>query len=348
MKNLFIPILLLTMILISCEKESTNIYISDHLFLRSNKADMPIFVEGNYASKDFVIVLHGGPGDDILVFKELFGPFTDKLEENYVMVYWQQRCAGSSQGNVDSENIQLSDYVTDMEKLIILLKHQYGNDINVYLMGHSWGGALGSMFLLKDNNQMNIKGWIEICGNHDFPLTFQLEQEKIIATGKNQIAIGNNTETWNNLIEKANNCDLNTIEGKLAIYVLTDEAYKLMVSVDSVIINDFTTKETLDGIFFHPYNPFSNIVNMFAGAAVNKDYMDLSLNNDLHKIKIPSLFLYSEYDFTVPSKLGHEAFEQISTNKKEFIILYHSEHWPMRTEPDKCSNAIISFIEKYK
>lgn len=334
------------MFLTSCKEEDFT--LSEHFFLRNNNADMPVYVEGNTVSNTFIVVLHGGPGDDVLVHKELFKKFTNEIEENYAMVFWQQRCAGSSQGNVDTDKIQLSDYVEDLEQLIVLLKHKYGSQINIFLLGHSWGGALGSMFLLKDDNQKDIRGWIEICGNHDWPLTFTLEKQKMISTGNNQISIGNNTASWESLLNEVEQCNLDSLEGKLNVYLLTDKAYKLMVDVDSVLVDDFTTKETLNGIFFQPYNPFSNFINLFVGAKVNKEYMDLSLSDELYKIKVPSLFLYGGYDFTVPASLGYDAYNRISTEEKDIIILEKSEHWPMRTEPEKCSSAIITFIEKVK
>lgn len=46
--------------------------------------------------------------------------------------------------------------------------------------------------------------------------------------------------------------------------------------------------------------------------------------------------------------LEYDAYNRIPTEKKDIIILEKSEHWPMRTEPEKCSSAIISFIEKLK
>ncbi|MBN1119325.1 MAG: alpha/beta hydrolase [Bacteroidales bacterium] len=347
MRNIFLLLIAVTVVFASCEKEKTGSHVSNHFFLRNNNADMPVYVEGNVASNIFVIVLHGGPGDEVLVHKHLLNDFTDELEENYAMVYWQQRCAGSSQGNVDRNEVQLSDYVDDLEKLLILLMHQYGQQIEFFLMGHSWGGALGTMFLLEGDNQRDIQGWIEICGAHDGPLALEFSKEKIITTGENQIALGNNINKWEEIVYDAKQADLSTLDGKIEVYLSGFESENLMV--DSMIsVETGTTKDYISASFFKPFNLFSNIIPAPFSENFYEELNSLSLTDDLSEISIPSLFLYGRYDFLVPDSFGYSAYNEIGTNEKEILILEKSEHWPMKTEPEKCRIAVITFIDKYK
>ena len=58
---------------------------------------MPDYIQGNPESKTFILVLHGA-GSFGLSFRD--GAFPEVLEENYVVVYWDQRGHGMSQGQV--------------------------------------------------------------------------------------------------------------------------------------------------------------------------------------------------------------------------------------------------------
>lgn len=126
-------------ILASCEKEelfSNN--TEKHFFLKNKEAIMPVQVKGNTNSKVLIITLHGGPGDSGIRDFGDNGMFKS-LEADYAMVYFDQRCAGLSQGNCDSKKLQVSDYVNDIDKLILVLEDMYGAHISIFILGHSWG-----------------------------------------------------------------------------------------------------------------------------------------------------------------------------------------------------------------
>ena len=57
----------------SCQKEEITLSdnAKDHFFLKSDGAEMPVWVEGNTESKTLVIFLHGGPGGSSIGYNEL-------------------------------------------------------------------------------------------------------------------------------------------------------------------------------------------------------------------------------------------------------------------------------------
>ncbi len=80
----------------SCEK-SEFFKTGEYFFLRSEGADMPVWVRGNQNGRVFILVLHGGPGSRASEYIGL--PSFDALEKEYALVYWDQRASGNSQGN---------------------------------------------------------------------------------------------------------------------------------------------------------------------------------------------------------------------------------------------------------
>lgn len=82
-----------------------------------------------------LLVLHGGPGSaDIATASR----YQRDLEKHFLVVNWDQRGAGKSHGN----ELSVQQFVTDATELINLLLVRFGKQ-KLYLLGHSWGSALG-------------------------------------------------------------------------------------------------------------------------------------------------------------------------------------------------------------
>jgi proline iminopeptidase len=334
-------------VLISCSKDEWSEDTNDHFFLKNDNAVMPVFVNGNTNSKVFLILLHGGPGYTSLeAYQKPESPFT-KLQSEYAVVYWEQRCAGSSQGNCNYENLKLEDYTTDLEKLIILLKHRYSPDIKIFLLGHSWGGSLGIQYLSKENNQSNIKGWIEIDGGHNVPRISILEREMVNEIGKRQIALGNNITDWQSNIDEANSLDLTNTDDIFQMNKIARMSEELMAEIDSV--NKKISTIELSDYFFSPIdihamqNNGENTVD-----ALKEEIVKLDLSENTKQILIPTIMIWGKYDFRVPPEFAQEAYKNYGSSEKELIIFNKSAHFTQWNEPDLFYITIKNFIQKYK
>ena len=113
-----------------------------------------------------MLLLHGGAWREAQGFNQLLDVFfSGPLEEDYALVYWDQRMSGSSTGTFPVEMLTMEQYVADLDALIELLKTRYGQDIGIFLMGHSWGGNLGSAYITTDDHADKLKGWINVAGS---------------------------------------------------------------------------------------------------------------------------------------------------------------------------------------
>src|SRR3989304_1053561 len=114
----------------SCTKEDYNYKRTDGFFYFTHKgADMPVYVEGNLLYKTFIIVLHGGPGGNAHTYNTAIPAFSDRMEENFVMVYYDQRGSGTSLGHYKHSDLTVEQHVEDLGFLIRLLLGKYGTDI---------------------------------------------------------------------------------------------------------------------------------------------------------------------------------------------------------------------------
>jgi proline iminopeptidase len=86
-------------------------------------------------SGDYVLILSGGPGEDIHSMQGV----ADELDKKYRCIMWEQRGTGRSKlPRYDSSTINLNAYMEDMEALRKQLHTE-----KFIVVGNSWGMILG-------------------------------------------------------------------------------------------------------------------------------------------------------------------------------------------------------------
>ena len=352
-------VFIITIFLICCSKEENYDRIEDNFYLRNDGADLPVYVEGNLSSKTFIIVLHGGPGGNAHVYNTGLPEFSDRMEKKFVMVYYDQRGSGVSMGNYKASELTVEKHVEDLDLLISLLDYKYGKDIKIFLFGHSWGGTLGTAYLLQRNFDNRISGWIEADGGHNFFGVLEIiESFKII--GSEQIQDNNSESFWKEVISYCNDIDTSNITdgniSKLNSYAYKAESNLFKDGVIQYNIDSTSLFEYLGGLvnhyFFSPYNPVTSTVNLYfssSGFGMFHEVKDLEYSSKLKNIDVPTLILWGRYDMVIPVELGEQAYEQIGTVEeyKHIYIFETAGHSPMANYPYEFSRRMIDFVEEY-
>jgi len=101
--------------------------------------DQGLIIRGRKADAPVMLFLHGGPGSPEYAFMR---QTSRGLEDDFVMVYWEQRGAGMSFAGVAAEDLTLEKMLADTAELATILAERFGKE-KVFLMGHSWGSLLG-------------------------------------------------------------------------------------------------------------------------------------------------------------------------------------------------------------
>lgn len=165
----------------------------DRFFLEHEGAVLPVWVRGNSDSDTTVVFLHGGPGLSSLTYAT--NPAHEVLQERYRMVYWDQRGSGAAQGNAVPETMSLEQFVDDTDALIDLVRWRYETD-RVFLVGKSWGGALGTAYLLDPDRQAKIHGWIEVDGTHNWEDALSIAVDYMKGYAADEVSSGNDIDFW--------------------------------------------------------------------------------------------------------------------------------------------------------
>lgn len=340
----------LSILISGCEKNDFELtkQADEFFFLRNKGADMPVWVSGNTASKTFILFLHGGPGDSALGAKVLFD-FAEEIEQSYAMVYWDQRSSGSAQGHFDNDLLSIDQFVDDLDKLVVLLKNKYGSDMKLFLMGHSWGGHLGNAYLIDEERQSKIDGWINIDGGYSFSKIANHAKPMLIENAIQQIALSNNIAEWTEILEWCQSKDtLITHHEILQINKFGHIASSLLRNSIAAGITP-SAQDFLNMIFFSP------VSNLAPGANRSpnmnnfvEEIVDIDVYHELKNVTIPSLFMVGKFDFIVPPLAVNDAFQKIGAGEKEMVIFEHSGHSPYISETLLFNRTVINFVEQYR
>jgi pimeloyl-ACP methyl ester carboxylesterase len=301
---------------------------------------MPVWVRGNKHARVFILVLHGGPGSYV---SEYIGmPSFNRLEKEYAVVYWDQRASGDSQGNAKPESLTRDQFTQDLDKLVELIRYKY-NLPALFLLGHSWGGALGSLYLLDSQRQSKIKGWIKVDGLYEGTLSYQLSRNFVMKYAQEQIDAGNQAGKWQKALQWYQ--DHPTLE--------FGEGPEHVKYVDEA--NGYYYKNNPDkgsrGLF---NSPRAGLAELYNSRYVTRHYSHLlgglDLSGQLQAITLPTLVLWGKHDGILPVPLAQDYYSKLGTpaGQKSVVIFEESAHSPMAEEPARFADEVIRFAESYK
>ncbi|HEY9855295.1 MAG TPA: alpha/beta hydrolase [Stenomitos sp.] len=309
-------------------------------FVRNQDADMPVLVRGNLASGKMVLYVHGGPGSNGLTASTREG--WQQIERSYAVAYWEQRGSGSSRGNATPDQFTMKQFSEDLDGVVDTLHRKYPNQ-RLILLGHSWGGALGSAYLLDAGHQAKIAGWIEVDGSHSVVEGNQRSWQTIKDVAPQHIASGPNADLWRKALAWHEQNPL------------SKEGFATHIGLVGQLEEELAPPRPHDPManprlgIATPYSPFTSAANqgnMFEHFVKSDAFMSLDLTSQLGNIKIPSLVLWGRQDMRLPVEMATGAFNALGTPaaSKSMQVFEHSAHSPQDTEPEAFAAAVTSFV----
>ena len=332
--------LFLAALLMGC----SSLYMTEgeFFFVRNKAADMPVWVKGNTASGVYLIFLHGGPGDSGLIGSIV--PAFQQLEEDYAIVYWDQRASGTSQGNADPATFTVAQFVEDTELIVDAIIENYGPS-SIFLFGHSWGGALGAAYLVDGTRQAKIDGFINVDSGHNLVVGLPQSVLWLQNYANIQMVAGNDAEYWQ---EVADWCgtgpDMTILDNYLQLVTYRQESNAVVYDADSA--PSFGPDSAF--IFYSPrslaafFNP-GNIGSKF-------NILELNLSPSLSNITLPTLTIWGLHDGVNTEAMGQDFDSNIGTPAidKSYKVFANSGHQPFVEEATLFVEEVVTFVDMYK
>lgn len=296
--------------------------------------DQYLIIRGADSTKPVMLFLHGGPGSPEFAFMNN----TNKaIENDFVMVYWEQRAAGKSfSKNTSVESMTIAQFISDTRDLSEILAKRFKQE-KIYLMGHSWGTLLGILTAYQHPELFHSYfGVSQVC--------HQYIGERISYDWVNEQANKHNNKKAIKALAKisfpdslANSdtwLDFLMIERK---YVnkfrggATREITEMWPVIKMVLdAKEYTFKEKMN------YMPAS----LFSIKHLWIEVIHKNLFNEIDSMKVPVYIFQGKYDYQTPYSLAKSFFDQLNAPNKEFFTFENSAHSPLMEEVNKF-NAIV-------
>ena len=295
-----------------------------------------ISIRGANQDNPVLLFLAGGPGGTQMAATRYA---LEELEKHFVMVSWDQPGSGKSYGCMNRKDITVDTYIEDGTALTKYLQERFGKQ-QIYLMGESWGSALGIFLIHK--NPSAYAGFIGTGQMVDFQQTEILDYQKAMEIAKNR----GDEKTIQALQQQG---EPPYYEGNIALQSATYLNYlSSYMTSDANISNG--GYHTFRDMFASEYGVLDSM-NYMLGVmnTFNQVYPQL-YETDLRKtytqLEVPVYFFLGRHDVNAPTILAEEYYQKINAPKKELVWFEHSGHSPWLNETDVFVTETLRVFEK--
>jgi len=320
-------------------------------------SELYIRVRGN-TEKPLIVNLHGGPGGYSGIDIKLMGP---GLEDKFLIAYLDQRGCGKSLDCKDTSMLTVEQYIEDLDIVIDSLRNRYNKE-KVNLMGTSWGGMYGFLYLLKDQNKVNAYACIDgkVNSNYQNHSLIDFETRKAKEMLQTDISKERKTELEhivNELarIKKSNFAQFHTDVNWMKHEVPPKLGFNAYFADTSKIIsfNDVLQDSALMSLMKYTKVEYAEVgekaETVNRAFRNNPDYNNINIEPELVNIKTPTAVIQGDQDYVVGTEhaeLIYNALSSLSQENKELYILPNTGHCPAIESPEKLSDILVDFFEK--
>jgi pimeloyl-ACP methyl ester carboxylesterase len=270
-----------------------------------------VSIKGKDNSKPLLLFLHGGPGNSVISYAE---KFTGKLQENFIVVQWDQRESGKTRAlNKSPEPLTVALFEKDAYEMATSLLRRF-HQPKLYLAGHSWGTVLG--FYMAKNYPELLYAYIPIC-----PMINQLESErKILAMMKER------AQKYGNRIE---------VQELATVKVPFENGEQLFLH-RKWLLNFVGSKTKITR---------NQVIEWSATwLALFNDASKENLLETAQTIRCPIYFFVGRKDYQTNSGITKAYYDQLKAPKKSLYWFEKSAHSVLTTEPELLQAIIIEKI----
>lgn len=317
--------------------------ISEKVYCDINGIKQGMFLRGEDSSKPVLLLLHGGPGSPEFAIGERGEDKNARLEQEFVVCYWDQRGAGMSyHSDIDINTMTPEQAIEDTKEVTLYLKERFSQE-KIYLLGHSWGSYLGVK---------TIKKYPEYY--HAFigvgQITKQTESEKLAYKYLFEEAKRRNDKK---AIKNLKKFDVNAedfpsqeyiakvrlnLMNKYGVGMMHKDFSMLPMIIDILMFKGYTVGDKIGyarGMLFAQRTlfPYVTVANLFETS---------------NKFEVPIYIFQGDYDYQVSQALTREYYEAIEASDKAYYAFANSAHYPMWEEPEKFMKNICDVLTRTK
>lgn len=301
--------------------------VAELLAVRIGEMDQWILMRGNDISNPVLLWLHGGPGATQM---PIHHSFTKDLEEEYIVVHWDQRGAGkSNHRGFSEETMTLDRFIADTHELTHYLKDRFGKD-KIFLLGHSWGtqpGILATLRYPEDYHAFISVGQVVHAGRGN-QLSYDWLQDQVQQHGSRR-----QRRSFKQLGPPPF-LDHN----RYVAFAKMKEQFGggMDAGMSRLVRIALASKEYT----------FGDYIKWLRGAYRGSGPMwvetrDFNVFEEVPSLELPVWFIIGDNDFNTPSRLVEEYYAFLDTPEKQLIVMEGMGHTPFIGDPARFNRKII-------
>jgi pimeloyl-ACP methyl ester carboxylesterase len=298
--------------------------IADLLELEINGDTQYLLVRGVDKQQPVLLFIHGGPGMPAMF---LAHDFQRDLEEEFVVVHWDQRASGKSfKRTADQVQLSTSLLLSDMDVVIDYLRRTLGAQ-KVWVVGHSHGSYLGTLYARR-------------------------HPEKVCAyIGAGQVVDGSRSEHTRMLQEDFLRSQLEGL-GFAADTVINDSNLEeLLFLTGSELYGETSYGPLLKSGFMAPEYSLFDVLNVARGSSFSSRTMVYDMPRDLPASEwgfdVPVAIIMGRHDMVTPTQLSRKYYERIEAPSKAWYLFEEASHFPHYEKPRPFTETLVELKNQW-
>lgn len=339
----------------SCQNDRQ---IDTDFFIPIKDSKLYVRLAGN-ADGPLIINLHGGPGGFSGFARETYKEF---LEGEYLIAYLDQRGSGKSEIAKDSTMLNMQQFVTDLDFVVDSLKNRYGTK-NINLLGSSWGGTLGLLYMIDHQEKINSFACISGKADGMYPILALIEKERVLAEEFLRKAKDSSSKArYTAILDKLIEIEQSGFNEFFNDMNLLKHAYPKELGFNAYWANKDAHKKAIElGKDTAYYKRAGYSMELFDSAMAKFEYVNrvfrntyaynhLNIIDDISVIEKPVLVLQGEFDYAIGVNQGrmiYDALTGVPTDNKVLRIVPNAAHNLNLEATREYTEAIKSFFDKH-
>jgi pimeloyl-ACP methyl ester carboxylesterase len=297
--------------------------IHELIKLNIGNINQSVSIHGNDVSKPILLLLHGGPGMAQIGFIRYF---TQPLENEFIIVNWDQRGAGKSySSDIETSTMTIGQFVADTIELTDYLLSRFQQS-KLFLCGHSWGTVVGLLAAYQRPElfraYIGVSQVVNMVEGETISYQFTLDQAKQT----------NNQKAVNELIQIGQppfkSLKDNLLQRKwLNLFGGSTHS----ANINKLMQKASSTKEYTIWDWLWRFRKGMT----YSLTHLKDELMDVAFDKTILKLDLPVYFFEGDTDFQVPSILAKNYFETIEATTKKRIVFENCGHMIPFEQPEK-------------
>lgn len=293
-----------------------------------------LIIRGADTTKPVMLFLHGGPGSPETVLMRALNP---TIENDFVMVYWEQRGSGKSySNNIPPETMNLEQFISDTKEVSEYLIKRFGKE-KIFIMGHSWGSFLGILTAYQYPELYHAYfGVGQSC--------MQYEGEKVSFDWVKEQASLQNDKKGMKRLSKSTFPSINADNDEFMKFVMQER--KFVIKYGGAIHGETSMLSLMKILLKADEYSFKDKRNYMRGNKFSINHLShiqiqTDLSQEIDSMQVPVYIFQGKYDYQCPTQTAKEFYDQLKAPNKDFFIFKNSAHSPNIEETEKFNKIVL-------